>query len=116
MQSVGLWRAVRTDRFTYARWADRGGQRLLLDRQIDPLEMHNRVDDPAYAEVVQRMEARLQAWIAETRDPFDMGRRLPQTGMLALGQQFIKPDWYALAPSEYAAALTTGRPSQDVGG
>ena len=121
VKSVGLWRAVRTDRYTYARWADCGGKpglsgaegRLLLDRQDDPLEMQNRVDDPQYAETVESLERRLQAWIAETGDPFDSGRRLPQTDMLDLGQTFIKPEWYALAPDEYVAALTENSPPQD---
>ena len=105
IKSVGLWRAVRAERYTYARWADRGGKRLLLDRQLDPLEMHNRVDDPEYREIAEQMERRLQAWIAETGDPFDTGRRLPQTDMLDLGQTFIRPEWAARAPQEYVAAL-----------
>ena len=115
VKSVGLWRAVRTDRYTYARWADCGSKRLLLDRQTDPLEKHNRIDDPAYAEVAERMEARLQEWIVRTGDPFDTGARLPQTEMLDLGQTFIRPDWYALAPAEYVAAVTASRPSQEGG-
>jgi arylsulfatase A-like enzyme len=110
LKSVGLWRAVRTNRYVYARWADCGGKRLLLDRQTDPLEMRNCIDDPAYAEVIEQMEGRLQVWIAKTGDPFDTGRRLPQTEMLDLGQCFIRSDWYALAPPEYVAALTTKRP------
>jgi arylsulfatase A-like enzyme len=115
LKSVGLWRAVRTDRYTYARWADCGGKRLLLDREIDPLEMHNRIDDPVYVEIVGGMEVRLQEWIAKTGDPFDTGERLPQTEMLDLGQRFIRADWYALAPQAYAAALTANRPPQDQG-
>jgi arylsulfatase A-like enzyme len=105
VQSVGLWRAVRTERYTYARWADLGGKRLLLDRETDPLEMHNHIDDPGYAEIAEGMEGRLQEWIAQTGDPFDTGRRLPQTEMLDLGQRFIKADWYALAPRAHAAAV-----------
>jgi hypothetical protein len=116
VKSVDLWRAVPTGRYTYARWADCGGKRLLLDRQVDPLEMHNCIDHPRYAEVVEEMEGRLQEWIARTGDPFDTGRRLPQTGMLDLGQRFIKAGWYALAPQAYAAALTAHRLPQDQGG
>ena len=111
IKSVGLWRAVRTDRYTYARWADCGGKRLLFDRHVDPLEMHNWLEDPAYAASVEWLESRLQAWIAKTDDPFDTGRRLPETGMLDLGQSFTRPEWYALAPQGYAAALTGGDPS-----
>jgi arylsulfatase A-like enzyme len=106
VKSVGLWRAVRTERYTYARWADLGGKRLLLDRQVDPLEMTNWVDDPAYSEVVDQLEGRLQAWMAKTGDPFDTGWRLPQTDMLDLGQTLIAPEWYARAPQAYVAALT----------
>jgi arylsulfatase A-like enzyme len=116
VKSVGLWRAVRTKRYTYARWADCGSKRLLFDRQTDPLEMRSYSDDPAYAEVVERMEGLLQEWIAKTGDPFDTGRRLPQTEMLDLGQRFIRADWYALAPPEFVVALTADRPPRDVGG
>jgi arylsulfatase A-like enzyme len=110
IKSVGLWRAVRTARYTYARWADCGGKRLLLDRQVDPLEMRNRIGDTEYAEIAEQLERRLQDWIAETSDPFDTGRRLPQTEMLDLGQTFTRTDWYARAPQEYVAALTRGHP------
>jgi arylsulfatase A-like enzyme len=115
VKSVGLWRAVRAERYTYARWADCGQKRLLLDRKLDPLEMHNRIDDPAYAEVAAQMERRLQTWIEQTGDPFDTGNRLPQTEMLDLGQVYIRPEWYDRAPREYAKALAAYRSSQDSG-
>ena len=107
-KSVGLWRAVRTHRYTYARWKDRDGLRVLYDRDVDPLEMRNLVDDPEYAQVVQQMEERLQEWLEETGDPFDTGRRLPVTEMLDLGQVFTNAKWYELAPGEYAASINKG--------
>jgi arylsulfatase A-like enzyme len=106
VKSVGLWRAVRTERYTYARWADCGGKRLLYDRGRDSLEMCNLIDDPAYADVVERLEQRLRRWIEETEDPFDTGQRLPQTEMLALDQAFISARWYDLAPQAYAEAIS----------
>jgi hypothetical protein len=65
----------------------------------------NRVDDPGYQAIGEQLERRLQQWIAETGDPFDTGRRLPQTNMLDLGQVFTRPEWYARAPQAYATAL-----------
>jgi len=104
-KSVGLWRGVRTQRYTYARWKDRGGLRVLYDREVNPLEMHNLVDQPEYAGIASEMEERLQRWMEETGDPFDTGKRLPVTEMLDLGQVFIDTKWYQLAPKEYAASI-----------
>jgi arylsulfatase A-like enzyme len=109
-KTVGLWRAVRTHRYTYARWADRGGRRVLYDRQADPLEMHNCIDDPEYAAIAEDMEARLRRWMEETGDPFDTGERLPVTEMLDLGQTFIHPKWYQEAPQAYAAFVKKNDP------
>ena len=105
---LGLWRGVRTHHFTYARWADRGGMRVLYDLEKDPLEMTNVVDDPAYEEVATAMEQRLQQWTLETDDPLDAGPRLPVTDMLDLGQRFSHPNYLEVAPREYVEALVRG--------
>jgi arylsulfatase A-like enzyme len=107
---VGLWRGVRTHRYTYARWRDRDGLCVLYDRDKDPFEVHNCVDDPEYAPVAEEMEARLLRWIEETGDPFDTGKRLPVTEMLDLGQVFTHPKWTKLAPSEYAVCAKKNEP------
>ncbi|MCJ7737198.1 MAG: sulfatase [Anaerolineae bacterium] len=104
-KSVGLWRGVRTERYTYARWRDRDGLRVLYDHKNDPLEMHNRINESRYAPVAAEMEERLQRWVSSTADPFDTGPRLPATDMLDLGQQFTHPKWHDLAPHEYVEAL-----------
>jgi arylsulfatase A-like enzyme len=106
---VGLWRGVRTPRYTYARWKDRGGMRLLFDRERDPYEMTNLIDDPGQAAVAEALEGRLQRWLTETGDPFDTGERLPVTEMLDVGQRFTTPRWYDLAPRAYAEALRRRR-------
>lgn len=102
---VGLWRGVHTKEFTYARWKVPNQRRVLFDRIADPDEMNNVVDDPKYSDVVKEYEARLQDWLAATGDPFDTGKRLPQTGMLDLGQMFIHDKWLKQAPAEYAQAI-----------
>ena len=99
------WRGVRTKRYTYARWRDREGLRVLYDHKNDPLEMHNRINESRYAPVAAEMEDRLQRWLSSTADPFDTGPRLPATDMLDLGQQFTHPKWHDLAPREYVEAL-----------
>jgi arylsulfatase A-like enzyme len=108
-KSVGLWRAVRTHRYTYARWKDRGGMRVLYDRKADPLEMRNLIDQPDYAEIAGELEQRLLQWIRDTGDPFDTGRRLPVTDMLDLGQVLTSPKWYQYAPEKYVEALERSR-------
>lgn len=102
---VGLWRGIRTHRYTYARWKDRGGMRILFDRKTDPYEMQNAIDEPEFAQVADELEERLQRWVEETGDPFDTGRRLPVTEMLDLGQMFTSTHWHQIAPPEYVAAM-----------
>lgn len=102
---MGMWRGVRTHRYTYARWHDRDGMRLLFDHQVDPLEMHNVVDDPDHAEAAEFLEKRLQQWMVDTEDPFDCGERLPVTNILDLGQGFVSSGWYPLAPEAYREAI-----------
>jgi len=88
-QWVGHWRGVRTARWVYARWHDDPDQGpLLFDRKDDPYEMKNLAGRKEYADVQQQMEARLKQWMRQTEDPFETGRRDPETGMLLLGQEF----------------------------
>lgn len=110
---VGLWRGVRTDRYTYARWHDRGGMRVLYDRKMDPLEMVNLVDDPLYDDVAEDMEERLRGWIARTNDPFDSGKRLPDTDMLDVGQKLTSKEAYEILPPGYRAAIEPKGPDLD---
>ena len=89
---VGCWRGVRIQRWVYARWHGDGGVRL-YDRETDPYEMDNLAGQPAFAGIQATLEARLQAWITSTGDPFDTGERDPETGMLQLGQRFTHAKW-----------------------
>lgn len=40
----------------------------LYDRDADPRELHNLVDDPAHADTLAELRGILDAWIAETGD------------------------------------------------
>lgn len=46
------------------------GLELLYDLWLDPLEMVNHAEDPAYAEVRQELSAKLDQWMRDTGDPF----------------------------------------------
>ena len=63
------WRALRTKRFTYARYLSDGSE-LLFDNQSDPLQMHNLVGDPSYAEVLEHLRRQLQERMRELKDEF----------------------------------------------
>ena len=102
---TGMWRAVRTPSHLYARWHDRGGMRLLYDLQTDPLERNNLIDDPDHAALAKELEARLNRWIDETRDPFDSGRRLGETQMLDLGQAITSRESHGWLPPAYGETL-----------
>ncbi|MCB9456828.1 MAG: sulfatase [Anaerolineaceae bacterium] len=41
----------------------------LYDLEADPLEQHNRIDDPAYAAIADDLRGRLLAWMRATDDP-----------------------------------------------
>jgi arylsulfatase A-like enzyme len=53
----------------------------LFDCDADPLELHNRVGDPAYAEIFAQMLARLDAKMAEIGDLPEHDSRAVLTGM-----------------------------------
>lgn len=66
------WRGVVTPEYTYASLAY--GPYVLFDRQNDPWELHNLIDDPAYEEVQQKLHElllqRLQAQGDALEDAF----------------------------------------------
>lgn len=61
-------RGVRTKRYTYIK--DLNGPWLLYDNEVDPYQLHNRADDPAFAEVQAKLEATLSQKLAEANDEF----------------------------------------------
>jgi len=62
------WRGVRTKRYTYARWTDKGW--VLFDNQKDPYQVNNLIDDPSAKALQKEMEAELQKWLKRMDDPF----------------------------------------------
>lgn len=93
-------RAMRTKRYKYIRryveqttpvlpncddglsktlWVEHGwrtrpvAREQLYDLIFDPNETHNVIDDPAYAEVLAELRARLDRWMQETDDPLLAG-------------------------------------------
>ncbi len=66
--NVYPYRGVRSKQYTFVVWAQ--GDWLLFDNQKDPSQMHNLVNDPAYAEVKAGLRKELAAWLAKAEDPF----------------------------------------------
>lgn len=66
-QNLDEWRGVRTSRYTYARWID-GRPWLLYDNHFDPYQLINLVDDAAYVEIREELDALLTRWIEESGD------------------------------------------------
>jgi arylsulfatase A-like enzyme len=63
------WRALRTQRYTYAVYlSDRS--ELLFDNRADPLQMHNLAGDPAHAAVLAELRGRLQQRMDALNDAF----------------------------------------------
>jgi arylsulfatase A-like enzyme len=67
-QSFPEWRGVVTERHTYARFADRAW--VLYDDVADPYQLNNLADNPAHADLQQRMETELAAWLKRLDDDF----------------------------------------------
>ncbi len=60
------WRGVRSAKYKYARFEDRPW--LLHDLEVDPLELHNLVDDPAHRALIARFDAAIQRRMVDTAD------------------------------------------------
>ena len=100
-RSIGLWRAVRTGRYTYARWLDNEVGPLLFDHDADPWDMKNLAVNPEYASILSELEGELEKWMQKTADPFDTGERYADTRMLKLGQEYNDPKWNRIAKSPH---------------
>jgi len=68
------WRAVRTKRFTYARFRisrANAPQELLFDNQNDPYQMTNLVPNPEYQTTLQDLRSKLNDKMASLGDTFE---------------------------------------------
>jgi len=66
-QGLREWRGVRTQRYTYARWAD-GAPWLLYDNAADPLQRNNLVGECSAAAVRAALDAELNQWLERLGD------------------------------------------------
>ncbi|MCL6518884.1 MAG: sulfatase [Armatimonadetes bacterium] len=67
-KTTGEWRGVRTSRYTYARFRDKGY--VLFDNIKDPCQMNNLIDKPEAKGLREQMEAELQKWLKQVGDDF----------------------------------------------
>src|SRR5690606_10278914 len=63
------WRAIRSDRYLYARI--RSGPWLLFDTRADPLQHHNLVPEPEAQALVRSLDARLAEMMAAAGDSWE---------------------------------------------
>ena len=69
-KQIPKWEGVRGDRYKYARYFEHMPEgEFLHDLREDPAELKNLVNDPEYADVLQRMRARCD----ELRDGYSQG-------------------------------------------
>lgn len=64
-----LTRGVRTPRYSYWKRAPGAGPDVLFDMEKDPGQTESVVDDPAYADVVSTLEAKLDGFFEKHVDP-----------------------------------------------
>lgn len=67
-KGIKPYRAIRTDRYMYARTTE--GPWLLYDNQSDPYQMKNLINMPEHKELQDRLETQLQAKLKELDDEF----------------------------------------------
>ena len=79
-------RGIRTKDWLYMRRKDH--RALLFDERADPDEQNNLVDDPAYAELMDRFDAELAAHMKANGDDWDMAADFPP------------PDWVTHAEAK----------------
>jgi arylsulfatase A-like enzyme len=63
------WRGVRTKRYTYCRFREKPW--MLFDRQTDPWELHNRIDDLSYTGVLEEMDTMVTREMERTGDSWE---------------------------------------------
>jgi arylsulfatase A-like enzyme len=66
------FRAIRSQRYTYAR--DLSGPWILFDNQIDPFQMNNLVDNPAFAGIKGTLDRWLDRKLKKNHDRFEPAR------------------------------------------
>ena len=79
------WRAIRTDRFTYARWENGSGW-LLYDNETDPYQLRNLIGDDSATRLSIELEDELKRQLERHGDEFFPWREL----LLRSG---LAPDW-----------------------
>ena len=74
-------------------WATRPVARERLhDLFFNPGEGRNSIDDPAYADIVVDLRARLDAWMVQTDDPLLDGPVPPPPGARINAQDQVSPE------------------------
>ncbi len=72
---LNAWRAIRTDRYLYARTESQPW--LLHDLENDPYEMNNLVNNRGASSLQQEMESRLQEWMRKIGDSWNLDWTVP---------------------------------------
>lgn len=84
----GEWRGVRTQRYTYARWRDKGW--MLYDNEKDPYQMNNLIDKPEAKAIQAKMDGELQKWLKRVGDKFEPQDVYMQRFKSQLGRRHLR--------------------------
>ena len=61
---------VRTDDYKYIRYHGIWDTNEFYDLRNDPQELHNRIDDPTYQDIIKQLDTELYDWLEETDGMF----------------------------------------------
>ncbi len=84
-----VWRGVVTRSHTYARFRDEPW--VLHDDDSDPYQMRNLAGDPEHAQLQQRLETELRAWLDKTGDAFESHEELAERLGIELNERGVPP-------------------------
>ncbi|MCF7673797.1 MAG: sulfatase [Akkermansiaceae bacterium] len=105
-QFANEYRAIRTNRYTYARQLD--GPWLLFDNDTDPYQTNNLVDQPEHAAQARELEAQLQSRLERISEDFrpgsahlaEWGYKVGPHGSVPYNDQNAKPQTPRRTPVE----------------
>ena len=60
------YKAVRNEHYKYIRYVELKGMDELYDLREDPYELHNLIDVPSYANILDQMKMELEKQLKET--------------------------------------------------
>jgi len=111
------FRGVRSKQYSYV--FNAAGEWFLYDNKNDPYQLENLVDDPNFADVKEKMQKELDAWLAKAEDPYipEEWKKLPLPERIAVQNRYytVEPftkEWNAYKADALKPTVAQATPAQ----